>query len=185
MFQRSLTNPENGGDVDVEGHHPFFIGDVFELFVGHLERGVVHQNIDTAETLDGFFHQCPAMHLVRQVTGQQQALTAGLFDPACGFFGIFLFVEVGNRYIGAFTGEGDGDRAANSAVATGNQGDLAIQTTRALVALLAAIGIRVHLALRAGHGLLLFGEGWFWVVVHHPSPFSRLRSQRVDPGVLA
>ncbi|MOA23378.1 hypothetical protein D3C78_1439960 [compost metagenome] len=141
--------------------------------MGHLERGVVDQDVDAAETFDRLFHQCPAMHLVRQVPRQQQALAAGLFNPARGFLRILLLIQIRHGYVGTFTGKGDGHRPANAAVAPGDQGDLAIQATRTFVALLTAVWIGIHFALGAGDGLLLFGEGWFGVVVHCRSPVSR------------
>lgn len=98
------------------------------MFVGHLERRVVDQHINPAEPFDRLVHQGLAVCFLRQVTGQQQALTAGLFDPTCGFLGVFMFVEVSNGNIGAFTGEGDRHGATDATVGTGDQGDLAFQT---------------------------------------------------------
>ncbi|MNY26613.1 hypothetical protein D3C86_1604720 [compost metagenome] len=184
MLQCGLADAENGGDVDIEGHHPFVVGDVFEVFVGHLERGVVDQHIDPAEAFDRLVHQGLAVRFLRQVAGQQQALPAGLLDPARGFLRVFMFVEVGHHDIRAFTGEGNGDGATDAAVGAGDQGDLALQPARTFVTLLAAVRVGVHFLLGTGDRLALFGEGWFWIVIHGESPISRQKSQRVDPGVL-
>jgi hypothetical protein len=123
MGQGGLADTKHRGDVDIEGLDPFFILDFFEGFVCHLEGSIVHQHIDATELFDGLVDQRLAVGLLRDVTGQQQALATGFLDPACGFTGIFMFVQVGDRHIGAFAGKCDGHSAANTAVGTGNQGD--------------------------------------------------------------
>src|SRR4028118_1385663 len=60
---------------------------------------------------------------------------------------------------GALAGEGDRDRAADAAVAAGDDGALAGQPPGSAVALLAVVGLGVHLAQRPGRGLLLLGLG--------------------------
>jgi len=152
--------------------------------MGHLVRGIVDEDVDAAKTLDGLVDEGLALGLLRDVPGQQQALAPGLFDPACGFLRVFVFIEVGNRDVRAFTGEGDGDGATDTTVGTGDQCDLALQAPRAFIALFASIGVRVHLLLAAGDRLGLFPEGRFGIVGHRKSPFSRWKSQRVDPALL-
>ena len=62
------------------------------------------------------------------------------------------------------------DMLADAAVGAGDQGNLAGQSPGTDIALLAAIGIGLHFALRTGNGLGLCGEGWFWIVGHRGSP---------------
>ncbi len=136
------------------------------MLVGHLERGIVDQHIDASEAGDGLIDHLAALGLVRQVARQQQTLAAGLLDPARGFPGVFVFVQVGNGHVRAFTGKRNRHGATNATVGTGDQGDLVRQPPGTGVTLFAAIGIRVHFPLGAGHRLALLRERWGRVVDH-------------------
>ena len=68
--------------------------------------------------------------------------------------GVVLFVEVDDRDVGALARECDGDRAADAAVAAGDQGSPALELAAAAV--LRALGLRTrrHLRLDPGPALL-------------------------------
>jgi hypothetical protein len=95
-----------------------------------------------------------------------------------------MFIQIGHDHVGAFTGEGNRHRTTDAAVGAGDQRNLAGQPSGTDVGLLAAIGVGLHVALRARHGLSLFGEGWFWVIGHHKSPRFSGRVWAVDPDGL-
>jgi hypothetical protein len=59
---------------------------------------------------------------IGQITADQYAFASRFFDVAGDVFRVFVLVEVRNEDVRAFTGEGDGDRAADSAVASGDNG---------------------------------------------------------------
>ena len=50
-----------------------------------------------------------------------------VLDQALGRLGVLVLVEVDDRDVGALLGEGDRDRAADAAVAAGDQRDLAVE----------------------------------------------------------
>ena len=70
-----------------------------------------------------------------------------------------VLVEVGDQHVGALAGEGDGHRAADAAVAAGDEGGLALELAAADVALFAEIGRRRHLRFEAGRLLGGCGKG--------------------------
>jgi hypothetical protein len=152
--------------LHIEGLHPLLVGDFFEGFVGHLERGVIHQHVDATEFFHRFVNDGQALGLLGQIARQQQALTARLLHPACSLLGVFMLIKVRNRHVGPFAGVGNRYRATNAAVAAGDQRDLVAHAARALVTGFAAVRSRLHLALIARHGLLLRLERRFRVISH-------------------
>ncbi|MNP38941.1 hypothetical protein D3C76_1324920 [compost metagenome] len=58
-----------------------------------------------------------------------------------------MFIQVGNGNVSALAGIGNRYGAADAAVGTGNQRDLAFEPVVAGVGLLATVRIRLHLAL--------------------------------------
>src|SRR5205085_466496 len=87
------------------------------------------------------------------------ALPARLLDVAGGLLRVLVLVEIGDEDVGALAGEGDGDRAADAGIGAGDDRRLAGQLAGPAVALLPVVGLRGHLAQRAGRGLLLLGLG--------------------------
>ena len=77
-----------------------------------------------------------------------------------------VLVQISDGHVGAFTGKGDGHGAPDAAVGPGDQRDLVGEPAGALVAFLAAIGVRIHFFLRTWHSLGLRGEGRARVVSH-------------------
>jgi hypothetical protein len=169
-------------NVDIERADPFLVGDFFQAFMGHLERSVIDEDVDAPEARHGLIDDLAALRLVGEVARQQQALASGLFDPTRGFLGVFMLVQVRDSHVRAFTGEGNRHGAADAAVGAGDQGDLVCQASGAFVALFAAVWIRLHFPLAAGHRLALFGKGWGWIIGHIVLHGEWLR-WRVDCGV--
>jgi len=92
------------------------------------------------------------------ITGLAQT-TARLLDVARGVLRVVVLAQVGDDDVGALAGEGDCHGPADPAVAAGDDRPLSGQPAGALVALLAVVRPRGHLAQRAGRGLLLSGLG--------------------------
>ena len=148
-------------DVGAEGPVPFLRGDVLELVVGALERGVVDQDVEPAELGDGALDDAPAVSLVGDVAGNQHDAAAGLLDPARGLARVVLLLgQVGDHDVGALAGEGDGYRAADAGIAAGDDRGAALELAAAFVRLLAMVGLGRHLGRVAGRLLLLLGLGW-------------------------
>ena len=112
------------------------------------------------------------MILVGEVSGEEQRAPPGLLDPEGGLLGVgLLFGEIGDGDIGALTRERDRDRPPDAGVAAGDERALADESSRALVGLLAVIGLGIHGRREAGLLLLLLGKSA--VVVVHESTLGR------------
>ena len=85
------------------------------------------------------------------------ALSAGLAHPLGRVLGVFVLGQVTDQDFSALPRVRDGDGAADPAVATGDDGDLAGQLAGADVGMLAAVRHRLHAGLGARDLLLLGG----------------------------
>lgn len=126
--------------------------------MGHLERRVIDQNVDTPELFDCLFDDVVAVLFLRQVPWQQQALSARCLNPARCFLRVFMLIEVGDGNVGSFAGVGDGYRPADTAVRSSDKCNFAFQSVLTGIRLLSAVWIRLHLPLRTGDVLRL-GKG--------------------------
>ena len=142
-----------------------------------LPRRIVDEDVEPAELLLRVLDEPAAEAFVADVARQRDALAPGLLDeldhlPRIGFF----LRQIIDRDIGAFARESDRHGAADAGIAARDQRLAALQAPRAAIARLAVIGLRHHLAGKAGPGLLLFREG--------PVRLARNRidERRVDRG---
>src|SRR5581483_2667087 len=136
----------------------------FDLLVCRVERGVVDQNVEPAEACDGLFDQFAAMLLVLDVARHGQGLAAGFLYPADGLVGVALFLlEKRDSNVGSFARKRDRHRAADAAVAAGDERGLARQPIVAPVRFLAVVRLIPHLLLGRGRLLSRFLEWRFFV----------------------
>ena len=127
MRTRGLDHVEHCEDVGLECAFELFDGDVGDVLVGMLLAGVVDQHVEPAPLVDHRLDQALAMPRVAQVASRKQSLAAFPLDRVGSHSRIVVFVEIGDRDLGAFAGEQDRSRAPDTAVAAGNDGDLALQ----------------------------------------------------------
>ena len=120
---------------------------------------VVDEDIDSAQLRYGLGDDRAALARLLDVAGQQDGLSAGFIYQPLGLPGVLVLVKIGYQDVSALPGIGDGNRAADSAIATGDDGLLAVEATAALVGRFAVIGRRVHRGSLAGHRLMLAREG--------------------------
>jgi len=127
-----------------------------------LERGVVHKDIDFAESLDAFPDDVLAVFLAADIAGQAKGLAAGFGDEALGFCSVFLLVEIRDHHVGALAGEGKRHGPADAAIGAGdNSGEILKQRVTG-VGVLSVVGHRVHGGGRARRrNLALALEGRF------------------------
>ena len=96
----------------------------------------------------------------RRSPGSATAFAAFGFDQGDDFLRVGFFGgKVIDRDIGAFAGVGDRGGPAHPGITAGNERLATGQTAGAVVALLAVVRPRIHLAGEAGPGLLLAFEG--------------------------
>ena len=82
-------------------------------------------------------------------------------DDLCGVF--LFFRQIINGDIGAFTGVGNGHRAADTGVTAGNQRFFARQAAVTFIARFPVIGNRLHLRSQSWWRLRLFRERGFYL----------------------
>src|SRR3954453_10513479 len=105
-------------DIDPEGQLPFLVADFLDLLERGLVRRIVDHDVDATELSDRVVGDLAAMRGFLDVARDQQAFAAGLLDPARRLLGIIMLAKIGDHEIGAFAGEGYGNRATDAAVAT-------------------------------------------------------------------
>ena len=106
--------------------------------------------------------QLLAERLVAQVAGDGHALAPLGLDQLDDLARIGLLVrQVVDRDVGALAGEGDGRGPAHAGIAAGDQRLAAGQPARAVIARLAMVGPRLHLAGETRPGLRLRLNGGF------------------------
>src|SRR5258708_509342 len=101
---------------------------------------VVDEDIDSAQLRYRLRDDCAALTGFPYVAGKPTGISAGRGHEALGLAGVLVFVEIGDQNVSSFSGVGDGNRAADPAIAPGDDGLLAAEATAALVGRLAMIG---------------------------------------------
>jgi hypothetical protein len=96
-------------------------------------RRVVDEDIDPAQLRYGLGDDRAALARLLDVAGQQNGRSAGFFHQPLGLPGVVVLVKIGYQNVSALPGIGDGNRAADSAIAAGDDGLLALKATAALV----------------------------------------------------
>ncbi len=180
MGNRGFGQVEHGVDIDLEREVPFLLADVLELLEAGLMRRVVDKNIDAAEFADRLVHDRPAMRGVLDVAREQDGFAAGVLDQALALLGVLMLAEIGDQHVGALARERDGHRAADAAIAAGDDRFLAGQAPRAFVRLLAVVGDGIHLPGEARHRLLLLGERRLGIVDHWSYLIARFAGTDLD-----
>src|SRR5262245_60361349 len=117
---------------------------------------VVHQDVESAELLDGLVDRLSTEVRIADVAAEKEAAGAVLLDEILGLLGVAVLLEVGDRDVGTLLGEGDRDGATDAAVAAGDEGHAPIELAASAV-LLAPFGarLRLHPALDPGLVILL------------------------------
>ena len=149
-----LGHVEHAENVGLERPLQLRFGDVADVLVGMLLAGIVDEHVEPPELVDGFLDRALAETLVADVAGNGDRPASFLFDNVLGLGGIVVLAQVQDGDVGAFAREQGADRAANAAVAAGDDGDLAVEPTRSGIARLPAPGTlpdrAAQLAVEAG-----------------------------------
>ena len=130
-----------------------------------LVGGVVDDDVDGPHVGHGLVDELFACLLGPQITWEEVAFAAAFLNFLLGFLSVALFFgKVVDQAICAFHGIQNGDGTANTAIAAGDDGFLALELAGSLVDLVSTVfggdifTLRVgafHLALNAGRRLLL------------------------------
>src|SRR4029079_12612442 len=121
-------------DVGLEGPPQLLLGDVADVLVGMLLAGVVDQHVAWAELLDRPPDRSFAERLVADIPGNRERAAALALDDRLGALRIVMLAQIDDRNVGALAGEQRRDRAADAAIAAGDQRDLALEPPGARIA---------------------------------------------------
>src|SRR5215216_3674163 len=146
---------EEGSDVGVEGTVPVLVRNLLKRLVGHLVGGVADQDVDASQLLHRRVDEIAAMLRLGDITLDQAGLAARFLHVALDLLGVGVLAEVGDQDIGTLAGVRDRHGPSDPGVRSGDHRDLALELSRSLVAVLAAVRDGSHLALNAGYVLLL------------------------------
>ncbi len=132
MPDHLLCGEEDTFEVDVEDTVVIFFGHFPKRRVG-FDTGVVDEDIEPAEMLDGCGDELPYVSRVRKIRLDHEATTARCFDGAQRFLRSTGGTVVVDDYIRALLGETFGDCAADALAAAGDESDFACESHMCLL----------------------------------------------------
>src|SRR4051794_26172499 len=118
-----------------------------------LLAGVVDQDVETAEPVDGLLDRALAKLLVADVAGYRDRAAAFAFDDLLGLRGIVMLAQIEDRDVSAFASVERRDSSADAAVGAGDQRDLALEPVRPFIPRL-PLGLGLEPALVTGQLIL-------------------------------
>ena len=119
--KRGLGHQERAFQVDVELQVPLLFGAI-DCGMGIKDAGIVEQNIELAESLDGAIDGALALVEAANVSGNENGFAATLQD-ALGYGLPAFFIAAGNRDAGAFLGEEDRRGLSDAGGSAGDESD--------------------------------------------------------------
>ena len=157
MRQRRFDDPERRVDVGLHRRVEILAGDVEDRLPRLLPRRVADQDVEPAELAARRRATSSRQNASwRRSPGMATALAPLALDQLDYLARIGLLVrQVVDRDVGPLAGEGDGGGAAHARISAGDQGLPAGEPARAVIARLAMVGPRLHLAGEPGPGLRL------------------------------
>src|SRR5262245_19636741 len=94
---------------------------------------VIDEYVDPAQFAHGRLNNAAAVARLLYVASDQHSLPACLLHKSLGLLGIIIVIQIRNEHAGALARIRYGDRAANSAVAAGDNRLFSGETARAAV----------------------------------------------------
>ena len=144
--------------IGLDGPVEMLVGQLLEAVDVLLEGGVVDEDVELAEFLDGLLDRVLAEFGVGDIAGEENAAAAFLLDSLLGLLGVLVLVEIGERDVGALAREEHRDRAADAGIAAGDQRHLVEKLLRALVVRGVVHRLEFELGLEARLAQMLVGE---------------------------
>src|SRR5579859_5646055 len=93
MSERGFAEPKHGIHIGLESVVELFRRQVFDVFLGLLGAGDVHQDVDSAQRLHTVLDQLPAEALIADIARRAMGLSTCIFDQRDYFFGIRGFTR--------------------------------------------------------------------------------------------
>src|SRR6185312_1589823 len=110
-----------------EGAIELLGGEILDLLVRGLKRGVVDQDIQPTELLDGPFDELDTVPFISYVARHDDSTAAGALDPTGRLLRVLVLIQIRDQNIGALPGECNGDGTAYAGIAAGNDGNAALE----------------------------------------------------------
>ena len=109
------------------------VGQLLQAVDVLLEGGVVDEDVELAEFVDGLLYRVLAEFGVGDIAGEENATAAFLLDSLLGLLGVLVLVEISERDVGALAREEHRDRPPDAGIAAGDERHLVEKLLRALV----------------------------------------------------
>src|SRR4029077_17178972 len=91
LREERLAEAEHGKDIYTVRFLEFFIRNILDTLISPMEGGIVHQNVDRADPIDGFLGNSFRFGRLADVTGEQDRLTSGFGYQSFRFPRVLLF----------------------------------------------------------------------------------------------
>jgi hypothetical protein len=130
-----------GSNIEPERVVPLLVTDLAEVTMGHLERRVANQYIDSAEFSSSTVDYRSAVRRLGQVTAYHNTFATGVLNETGHLHGVLVLVEIGDQHVGALAGISDGHGTTDTAVTSRDHRTLTRQPTRAAVSRVARLPI--------------------------------------------
>jgi hypothetical protein len=84
LWEDRLAKAEHGEDIYAIRFLELIIGNVLEFFIGPLEGGIVHKDVDGAERIDGFPRHSLGYGMLANVAGEEDGFAPGFGNEPFG-----------------------------------------------------------------------------------------------------
>jgi len=125
--QRRLRYAEHREEVRLERAQQLVLRDVDDFLVQVLFSGVVDQDVELAEPVDGLLDKRFGVRRISQIPPNEQRLAPFLRDRVRRFLGVLVLLEVGDRDVTALPREQHRNSPPDPAVTTGDDRNLALE----------------------------------------------------------
>src|SRR4029453_8284719 len=158
MFDGSLRHEEKRKNVRTKRSLKLFGRDFLDRIVQMLLRCIIDQNVDPTAPLLSLCDCLPAKCFITDIASNEQTVGSLFFYKPLSFFRVFVLLQIDDRYICAFFGKCDRDRATNSAVSASDDGDFTSQFPAGALIFVNRLLRRCHLVFATGLPLLMLGR---------------------------
>ena len=128
MTRRRLRLEHRALQIDVHHVVELFLADFFR-FLFAVESHAIHEDVEPPEPPDDIVYQTARFRYRRRLESRAMCIVPAFPEPfgtGCGF----VRVMPGHSHLGARIAESIAHSLTNAAVATGDEGDLAVQIER-------------------------------------------------------
>jgi hypothetical protein len=124
-----LGHEEHAEDIGLKRPAKLVLVDVGDAFVGMLLAGIVDEDVELAELIEGLPDRLFTKLLVADVAGDGDRALAFLLDDLLRFGGVVVLAEINDRDVRTLAREQRRDTAADAAIGARDQRHLALEPT--------------------------------------------------------